>query len=414
MTRNACVVAKLVLLLVVLSAVVWGAGGEEPDAKRLVRHYLDQTAENPKATEGWVRLSEAYLWLASDTGDLDQIANADSAVASALALAPVDVPALNQLSRVRSAQHRFEDVLHIQRESIYYGLMNAESWGIVGDAYMDLGRYRSADSCYYAMFELDPDFGSLMRVARRMFDIGDYAEAVLYANAAIDTAWRGNESHIRELADAHVRLGRMKLSRGDLEWAMVWSDSSLAVVPGYGPALELRAVVHRLRGRFEQAKSLYRQLVDVSADPRFVSGLARVYAESGDDETADSLVHAASETYKRLLGRYPGIVRRSYIEFLLDWDRDVERAQQLAFKESRTRKDVNTYDLLAWAYYKNGNYNLAWSSIALALRRDAQHPKIIYHAAVIAKAAGKRDEYLTYSARIREMNRRYEAMYGSL
>lgn len=389
------------------------SSGISSDAERAVRRFLEETAKNPQIVDGWVQLSDAYLWLAADSGDLAQIAQAESAVTTALALDPVDVHALNQASAVRSAQHRYEDILHIQRESIFYGHLNAESWGIAGDAYMDLGRYRSADSCYYTMFELEPDFGSLVRVARRMFDIGDFEEAVGYAAAAVDTAWTEGEQSKRSLADACVMLGRMHLSRGDWGQAMTWLDSSLQVVAGYVPALEQKAEIHRLRGDLAQSKKIYRQLAGASRDPRYLSGLARVYVDEGDGGTVDSLVNVAAGIYKESYQNYPDVVRRDYVAFLLGWDRDLELAQQLAYKESRQRRDVDTYDLLAWAYYKNENYNLAWSSIALALRREAKHPRIIYHAAVIAKAAGKPDRYETYSARVRKMNPKFESMYGT-
>ncbi|MEJ2720172.1 MAG: hypothetical protein P8181_03400 [bacterium] len=357
MTTIANAAAKSTVLGLALCALLWNASRTADalentavsDARLAVERCLEKTAEFPASLDAWLKLSEAYLTLAAVTGNPGRIASADSAVSIALALGPVDVEVLNQLSRVRSAQHRYEDILGIEHESIYYDVAKADSWGLAGDAYMDLGRYRSADSCYYKMYEMNPDSKSQMRLARRMFDLGDFDVAVRHMEAAIDDARTRGESGYPVFADAQVRLGRMYLSRGDWDAAMSRADSSLAVVPGYGAALELKAEIYYYRRTFVDSRKMYERL-----------------------------------------------------------------AQQLAYEESRQRRDVYTYDLLAWAYFKNKNYNLAWSSIALALRNEAKHPRIIYHAAVIAKAAGKKEKYETYAAKVRKLNPRFEAMYGSL
>ena len=97
---------------------------------------------------------------------------------------------------------------------------------------------------------------------------------------------------------------------------------------------------------------------------------------------------------------------------LLAFDIDREKALSLAYAHSRKRRDIYAYELLAWAYYKNGQYDLAWSSIGMGLRRQATDPRVVYRASLIAKAAGKNDRYQVFTERSRELNPLAAEMYG--
>jgi tetratricopeptide (TPR) repeat protein len=371
--------------------------------------------------DAWTARSGDYLRLAEDTGDLHQIERAESAVYHALLIDSTYTPSVNQLSKILSAQHRFEDVLYVQNWSIIQDLKNAESWGILGDAFMDLGKYRSADSCYHMMRTLDPGFHSLVRIARRTVIIGEYDEAVHHFRMGIDSAEAfgdssgvGSNEWIRDLADAHVRLGMLYLSHGEIDSAREQAAASLGVLPGYVPAHCLEAEVLRIDRKFGASRHIYAKLIEGSTDPRLKSAFARVYADQRQPHRVKPLVRQTAEEYEALFDTFPDIVRRDYVEFLLEWNLDLERALSLAVTESKRRRDVFTYDVLAWAYYKNGKYDFAWSSIGFALRKGTRHPRILYHAAVIAKAAGKTDKHAHYSNEMQRLNPKYKQIFGSL
>ncbi len=389
-----------------------------------------EAAGDRDTMNAWTALSDVYLWLARDTGDLNQIEQAESAVYHALYVDSTYTPSLNQLSRVLSAQHRFQDVLVVQNWSIVLDLKNAQSWGILGDAFMDLGKYRNADSCYHMMLELDPGFHSLLRIARWMVDIGDFDEAVDHFTKAIDTASNqstpvvgsdsaetvreGLDVSVRDLSRAYTRLGKAYLSHGELDLAKEAAAASLDLLPGFVPAMCLEAEILRFERAFGGACRIYGELIEKSSDPRLKSALARVYADQRRHHRAEPLARQAADEFGELFDAFPKIVRRDYVEFLLEWDLNLETALSLAIEESRRRRDVYTYDVLAWAYFKNKKYDLAWSSIGFALRRGTTHPRILYHAAVIAKAAGKNDKHEKYSDRVRRLNPKFRRIYGSL
>jgi tetratricopeptide (TPR) repeat protein len=217
----------------------------------------------------------------------------------------------------------------------------------------------------------------------------------------------------RDLADAYVRQGTMLLSRGRWDEAFSSAEKALAVVPGFVPALALKADLLRLDRKYGESAVIYERLIAASEDPGFKSALAKVHAERSRTPEAARLVREAKREYKARLAEFPKATWSDYAASLLDWNLDPDEALALAYQESRRRRGVEIYDLLARAYYKKRQYDLAWSSIGLALRSGTQNPRILYHAAVIAKANGDEVKRKSYAEKARQMNPKCDRQYGS-
>jgi tetratricopeptide (TPR) repeat protein len=214
------------------------------------------------------------------------------------------------------------------------------------------------------------------------------------------------------VSDAYAQLAGIFFARGFVDAALENIDSSLAISPDVVPRIAMRADILRVKGLAAESDRIYERLPDLSPHPFYKTKLARVYNGRGERTRADSLVRVAADEYDELSLKYHSVIARRYIEFLLDFDIDAKRALALAYAQSRKQRDIYSYELLAWAYYKNGQYDLAWSSIGLGLRRRATDPRVVYRASLIAKAAGKDDRYRVFSERSRELNPLAPAMYG--
>jgi tetratricopeptide (TPR) repeat protein len=390
-----------------------------------------EKAVEAAAADSLTRAGKDILWHALQWGDLHRVVLAESCAYHALEIDSAYVPALNLMSRALSAEGRFEDVLYVQNWAIVCELRNPESWGILGDAFMDLGKYRDADSCYTRMAHVGGDLRSRMRMARWAFELGDpdsalahMSEAIEIGEGAMDASRRGGGEGTepvgespgdarRDLAEAYVRQGTMLLARGRYEEAHGSVGKSLAAVPGFVPALALEADLLRLEGRYGESIRIYERLVAASLDPAFESALAGVHAEKSRSPRTARLVADAKRNYKRRLAEFPKATRSEYAAFLLDWNLDTDQALALAYEESRRRRGVESYDLLARAYYKKRTYDLAWSSISLALRSGTRDPRILYHAALIAKANGDEEKHVSCAGRARQINPKCDRQYGS-
>jgi len=281
---------------------------------------------------------------------------------------------------------------------------------MMGDAFLHGGRYRSADSCYYVMYEVGEGFESLKRIALWNERFGELGEAIAYMDRAIADA-RERASR-RDVGDLYAQLAGIFYARGFADAALENIDSSLTLSPGVVPRMALRADILRVKGLTAASDQIYERLPELSPHPYYKTLLARACNQRGDYVRADSLVRIAVDEYEALSLQYLSVVVERYIECLLDFDIDREKALSLAYAQSRKRRDIYAYELLAWAYYKNEQYDRAWSAVALGLRGQATDPRVVYRASLIANAAGEDERYQVLSERSNRLNPLAAVMYG--
>jgi tetratricopeptide (TPR) repeat protein len=260
------------------------------------------------------------------------------------------------------------------------------------------------------MYEMDDGFESLRRIALWNERFGNFDEALAMIDQAINIAddWASD----RDVASLYADLAAMFYAHGFVDEAIDNIDRSLELVPGVVPRIALRADMLRVRGMTAESDKIFESLPNLSPHPFYKTLLARVLTRRGEEAGADSLVAVALDEYDRLTLKYFSVIARRYVEFLLEFNIDPAKALKIAYGQSRKRRDLYSYELLAWAYYKNQKYDLAWSSIGLALRRKATDPRVVYRASVIAKAAGRPDKHRVFTERTREMNPLAEEIYG--
>src|SRR5262249_9118180 len=94
--------------------------------------------------------------------------------------------------------------------------------------------------------------------------------------------------------------------------------------------------------------------------------------------------------------------------------RKLDRALELAQAELSSRKDVYTYDALAWALYKNKRYAEAGAASAKALVMKTAEPAFYYHAAMIAAALQENDRANGYLERALALNPKFDLRLAAL
>jgi len=380
-----------------------GGGGDETAEQTSPR--IDREASISNSIEE----SRSYLRQYDDSDDVLK-----TGMAEAAALRAVDpdstVPALVQLARVRISQNYFDEAVTLLSAALNQSPYHIEAWSLMGDAFLASGHYRSADSCYHVMYEMDDGFESLRRIALWKERFGDFDEALATIDQAIDAA--GDWASDRDVARLYADLAAMFYAHGFVDEAIDNVDRSLELLPGAVPRIALRADMLRVKGLTAESDKIFESLPNLSPNPFYKTLLARVHTRRGEKAEADLLVAAALDNYDKLSLKYFSVIARRYVEFLLEFNIDPAKALKIAYGQSRKRRDMYSYELLAWAYYKNQNYDLAWSSIGLALRRKATDPRVVYRASVIAKAAGRADKHRLFSERARDMNPLAEEIYG--
>jgi tetratricopeptide (TPR) repeat protein len=89
---------------------------------------------------------------------------------------------------------------------------------------------------------------------------------------------------------------------------------------------------------------------------------------------------------------YDGMYNKYLLQLYTEERKDIQMAIRLAEKEVAARPTPETFDWLAWAYYKNGENEKALTISRNFVHRKNFEPDALVHTAVIFAANGKRKE----------------------
>ena len=103
------------------------------------------------------QLGLAYQQRARETGDPAYYTKSQQVLDRALKLAPRDLVATSGLGSLALSRHRFGDALVLGREAHRISPTTALTYGITGDALVELGRYHQAFQTFDTMATLQAE-----------------------------------------------------------------------------------------------------------------------------------------------------------------------------------------------------------------------------------------------------------------
>ena len=192
---------------------------------------------NPYDATALDKLGLAYQQSARETGDPTYYTKSGEALRRALKLAPHDLIATSGLGSLALSRHRFRDALVLGRRAQAISPTTARNYGVIGDALVELGRYREGFRAFDAMASTKPDVSSYSRIGHARYLIGDVPGAIDALKLAADAA----EGQGETAAWTHVQLSKVYFSVGRHLGRSCRGSRRAACVPG------LRACVRRAR-----------------------------------------------------------------------------------------------------------------------------------------------------------------------
>ena len=96
-------------------------------------------------------LGLAYQQRARETGDPTYYTKSDEVLRRALRLAPRDLIATSGLGSLALSRHRFREALALGRRARAISPTTARNYGVIGDALVELGRYRQGFQAFDTM-----------------------------------------------------------------------------------------------------------------------------------------------------------------------------------------------------------------------------------------------------------------------
>ena len=387
------------LLVIVVSAVIAWLAWPRPDlpassplpiVMTTSRLGLDEAeadvrqrlTTNEADVRAGVRLAEILLRKARVDTDAGHAIEAERLLRNVLTHEPAEYSALKLLGAVLLSQHRFAEAADVARKAIAVNDRDAWSHGVLGDAYVELGRYDEAFAAFDTMVRLRPDAASYARIAYAHELQGRLDEALRHMQMAAEaTSAHDPES----MAWHHAQIGAILFQMGRVDDARSAFAKADFVFPGHPYARAGLARVAAARGNYERALALYRALMTESPTPELAATVGDLLARLGDTRQASALYDQA-EALERDGWKMEEPQPAALARMLVERGRNIDEAIALAERAARDRRDIFTMDTLAWSYFQAGRLAEAHAASREALRTGTADHRIRCHANAIEQA----------------------------
>ena len=407
--RSAASRAKACATIVFAAASAFGqsqkqtSGGANPlailktDDQIAAYQVLIQSA--PENLHYQNRLAAAYIQKVRETTDFGYLDRASKIVDNVVAADRHDYEALRLRSEIELERHNFARVAEDSRELTRLAPDDPWNWGTLGDALIELGQYDAAAEAYQKMVTLRPDMASYNRAAWFRFLAGDMPGAIEIMQRAIASGSPSAEN----TAWCQVELGNLYLKSGRSADAEKAFAAAVKAFPGYHPGYGGLGKSQAVQGRLKEAIASYERAQASTPLPDYAAALYDLYHASGDEKKAQQ-ERDLIDVYDHLNLSNGEKANRNVAMIYSDHNWRPERALELAKAELEMRKDIYTYDALAWALYRNQRYGEAKAAIAEAMKLGTPEPMFYYHAQQIALALGDNAQAAEYGNKIKSLN----------
>ena len=179
---------------------------------KVIATWRQKARQYPQDDRFRVKLGDALMQRARETGDLSNYALAKSAFQTALHLNRKSAAAMVGMAWVHGALHQFDESIEWAGKALLIDSEIPEAYGLLGDAAVERGDYDTAFGHYQQMLDIRPDLSSYSRAGHLLFVTGDIQGAIRLMRYAIaagapfaeNTAW------------CRAELANMLRSQGDL------------------------------------------------------------------------------------------------------------------------------------------------------------------------------------------------------
>jgi tetratricopeptide (TPR) repeat protein len=328
-------------------------------------------------------LGLAYVQQARITADPTLYPLAEGELQHALAIGSRDDPsALVGMGTLALARHDFAGALVWGERARAIAPFDADVYGVIGDAQVELGRYRAAVRTFQTMVDTRPDLASYARVSYIRELEGDVAGAASAMRDALNAAGTPDDQ-----AWCSYQLGELAFGQGNVSVARGWYQRARALAPDYVPPIAGLAKVAWARGHVAAAIVGYREVVQRYPAPEYVIALTDLYRTTGRDRLAqrtERLVRVEERLF-----RANGVnVDLELSLFEADHGRP-DAAVTTARAEWHRRHSVHVADAFAWSLSQAGHDRAAARIIGRALSQGTRNALFYFHDAMIRLRLGE-------------------------
>jgi len=416
--RIAAPVLVFVALLAVMTATTESSPDQTPaadlatgtpppqgDTEALISDLQRAVGADAGNATALTALGDAYLQRLRETGDAAFYDRAERAFEAARTREPRQPGATVGLATLALARHDFRRALTLAERGRELAPTLVLPLAPLADAQIELGRYGAAERTIGRLVTRKPALAAYARVSYFRELHGDLDGAVRAMRLAVSAG--GSPEGV---AYVTALVGKLELDRGRYGAAERAYRSALAADRDYLPALAGLARVDAARGELGPAIARLRRVTASLPLPEYAIALAEAELAAGRDAAADRDL-ALVETEAKLL-RAAG-VSGDVEQAVFEADHgSAARAIALGRRGWERAPSVRSADAYGWALHAAGRERAALRLSREAMWLGSRDPYFLYHAGVIAAAAGETARAEELLGRVVRQSPRFSPYHG--
>jgi tetratricopeptide (TPR) repeat protein len=355
------------------------------DTAAAIASLREAARARPDDAQAAVALGDAFYQRSRETGDGANYARAERAYDAALAIEPDNVGATSGLATIALARHQFAEGLELARRAHRAQPDLVAPYAALVDGLIENGRYGLAARKLDRMLRLKPTLAAYSRVSYYRELNGDLPGAAQALDAAV-SAGSGTTEGAAYISSLSADLAA---TRGRYRDAERGYRAALAIDPGYGRAVAGLALLQAGRGELTPAIETLRGQLGDEPSPDALTQLGELEQAAG--RLAVARRHYAQASELEAEGLREGSGHDAGVTLNEAEHGDPAVAVEYGSRAWRSAPSVSSADAYSWALYRAGRIDAATRLSAEAMRLGSRDPEFLYHAGMIAKAAGAYD-----------------------
>jgi tetratricopeptide (TPR) repeat protein len=331
----------------------------------------------------------AYSEIFSTTGDISYLIKAEEDLIEAIAITGRKFPGLlKSLAANYISQHRFKEALVLLKEAEANGEKLNGTKKMLFDVHLELGNYLYAES-YLSDIKNTSDFDYLIRLAKWEDHKGNLEGAIVEMEKATKIAESSNLKGMKQwaytnLADFYGHAGDIEKSYNHYLKALELDSNDAYAKKG------IAWIAYSYENNPEEALRILNHVSSYYDAPDYNLLKADIAEYKNDKALKDT---ALKDYQNSVSNAHYGEMYNKYNVMLYTEELVLPKlAIEIAQREVENRPTPQSYDLLAWSYFRKGAIEKANTIIEKHVEGQTSEPDVLYHIAEIYKAVGKTDK----------------------